>query len=99
MLFTSPTSPTSSPCSPGNMFAAPKLRADLSEVRRRIEAATLIAYGRRTLAPGEAVPDLRALRKLESELIVRIDVATDPAELARYSEVVERVNVLELRTT
>lgn len=58
----------------GNMFAAGKLIDDLDAVRRSIAYAVLIGHNRRQLAPGAIIPDLKALRRLENELIVRLDM-------------------------
>jgi hypothetical protein len=63
-----------SPIRRGNIFCIEKLQKDLRNVRANIARAVLIGYGRRQLRPGEEFPDLARMRKLESELIVRLDM-------------------------
>ena len=71
---TSFVTPSYLPSTRGNMFAAAKLIDDLETVRREIAFAVLIGHGRRQLAQGAPLPDLKALHRLETELIVRLDM-------------------------
>jgi hypothetical protein len=53
------------------IFDADQLQERLSHTRREIEQVVLVAHRRRAYAG--PVPDLRELRRLEEELIVRLD--------------------------